>query len=56
MSNHKCDVGQIDYSRADHGLIRCTACGREWTLGYKKGKVTGWVPDPKPHSGRSVQW
>jgi hypothetical protein len=56
MTNHKCDVPDIDYSEADRGFIRCTACGRKWTLGYKKGKVTGWVPDPKPVGGRSVQW
>jgi hypothetical protein len=61
MTNHKCDVGQIDYSLADRGFIRCTACGREWTLAYKTNKdgvtkLVGWRPDPKPTGGRSVQW
>jgi hypothetical protein len=54
MSNHKCDVGGIDYSRADRGLISCRVCGRDWHLGTdKNGKVTGWKPDPKPAGGRS---
>jgi uncharacterized protein (UPF0212 family) len=58
MSNHKCDVPDIDYSNADHGHIRCRACGRDWHLAWATNeqgqrRIVGWRPDPKPTRGGS---
>jgi uncharacterized protein (UPF0212 family) len=58
MSNHKCDVPDIDYSRVDRGHIHCNACGRDWHLATTTTdegvtKIIGWRPDPKPTRGGS---
>lgn len=56
-SNHKCTVGDIDYSRIEQGHAHCNICGRTWTLARKTDNegvttITGWRPDPKPIAGR----
>jgi hypothetical protein len=39
---HRCDVGDIDYAKADEGIIDCRVCGRVWR------HARAWVPDPCP--------
>jgi hypothetical protein len=58
MTNHKCDVGDIDYSNAEHGHIHCNVCGRDWNLARTTNeegvtRIVGWRPDPRPVSGGS---
>lgn len=51
---HRCDVGDISYSRADEGFLECSKCGRTWELKVKRDKETGkavhaaWIPYPCP--------
>lgn len=50
---HACDIGTIDYSLVNEGVINCTECGRTWEFvedkGWKADPLSRWKPgSPAP--------
>lgn len=43
--DHRCDVGDIDYTDLIDGKLRCTVCRRRWDLVTNRGPAKWW-PDP----------
>ncbi len=55
---HACDVGTIDYSLVNEGVINCTECGRTWEFvedkGWKADPLSRWRPG-SPYVGTQTK-
>lgn len=54
-ATHRCTIGTIDYSLADHGFLVCAlssgGCGREWRWVPQENGGHTWAASPRPLDG-----